>query len=79
MNTWPPLFDHVQALTRNLLLTPLAPNAASHDEVLEVTRTLLGQMTDENIAAAVREVVRVQTAAGHAYTVDDVIRSEAGA
>ena len=78
MNTWPPLFDHVQALTRNLLPTPLAPNEAGYDEVLDATRTLLGQMSDEEIAASAREVVRVQTAAGYAYTVDDVIRAEAG-
>ncbi len=81
MNThhWPPIVDHVQALTRNMLLTPIAPHGAGHDEVLAVTRTLLGQMTDEDIAAAVRSMVAVQGNAGFGLTVDDVIRAEAGA
>jgi hypothetical protein len=75
---WPPLFDHVQALTRNLLLAPLAPDAVKHAEVRSITRELLWQMTDEDIAAAVREVVSVQAKAGLEMTVEDVMRAEAG-
>jgi hypothetical protein len=76
---WPPLIDHVQALTRNLLLTSLAPDATKHTEVLRITRELLRQMTDEDIAAAVRAVVSVQTKAGLDMTVGDVMRAEARA
>ncbi len=76
---WPPIIDDVQALTRNLLLTPLAPDAEGHHWILDVTSTLLGQMSDEDTAAAVREWVRVQTAVGFGFTVEDVLCAEAGA
>ncbi len=76
---WPPIIDDVQALTRNLLLTPLAPDAEGHHWILNVTRTLLGQMSDEDTTAAVREWVRVQTAMGYRFTVEDVLDMEAGA
>jgi hypothetical protein len=76
---WPPIVDCVQALTRNLLLTPLAPHAAGHAEVLASTRVLLTEMSDEEIAAAVREMVAVLEGTGPGITVDDVIRAEAGA
>ena len=64
MNDWPPIVDHVHALARMLLFTPLAPNAQEYAEVLNT--------------APAREAVRVQASAGFGYTVDDVMRVEAG-